>query len=138
MPMRRELYPENWEAIALRVKELARWQCEECGVVCKPAAHAKLTLTVAHLDHDPGNCCITNLRALCVPCHLRYDNAERKRIRDIEKRLDGLESQLEGDASRFRKEVYGRLLEVEQQVRGDGGAEAESPPGEDTWNGREC
>jgi hypothetical protein len=30
-------------------------------------------LTVAHLDHDPANCAPDNLRALCAPCHLRYD-----------------------------------------------------------------
>jgi hypothetical protein len=30
-------------------------------------------LTVAHLDHNPANCDRANLRALCAPCHCRYD-----------------------------------------------------------------
>jgi hypothetical protein len=32
-----------------------------------------IVLTVAHLDHDPRNCDLANLRALCQQCHLRYD-----------------------------------------------------------------
>lgn len=33
----------------------------------------KIVLTVAHLDHDPGNSDRANLRALCQRCHLNYD-----------------------------------------------------------------
>lgn len=33
----------------------------------------RFCLTVAHLDHVPQNCDRTNLRALCAPCHCRYD-----------------------------------------------------------------
>lgn len=33
--MRRELYPEGWEQIALRVKEEADWKCECCGKQCR-------------------------------------------------------------------------------------------------------
>jgi hypothetical protein len=32
-----------------------------------------IVLTCAHLDHDPRNCELTNLKALCQRCHLRYD-----------------------------------------------------------------
>jgi hypothetical protein len=32
-----------------------------------------IVLTVAHLDHDPRNCALSNLKALCQYCHLRYD-----------------------------------------------------------------
>lgn len=92
MPMRRELYPDDWEAIALRVKERADWRCEECGREClrpgerlrkrfpkvkKPVRHV---LTVAHLNHTPADCREENLRALCSVCHLRYD-APRRRAR---------------------------------------------------------
>lgn len=35
MPMKRELYPDNWEAIALEVKNKAHWFCEECGKPCR-------------------------------------------------------------------------------------------------------
>jgi hypothetical protein len=34
-----------------------------------------VVITVAHLDHDPRNCELTNLKALCQRCHLRYDAA---------------------------------------------------------------
>lgn len=31
MPMKRALYPDNWEQIARGLKERANWKCEECG-----------------------------------------------------------------------------------------------------------
>jgi hypothetical protein len=39
---------------------------------------------VAHLDHSPKNCDRSNLRALCAPCHCRYDlsqMARKKRLK---------------------------------------------------------
>lgn len=33
-----------------------------------------IVLTVAHLDHDPGNCDPANLRVMCQRHHLAYDN----------------------------------------------------------------
>lgn len=58
-----------------------RWQREtsdathddetgEWGYVDRPT---RFVLTVAHLDHNPANCDPDNLKALCAPCHLRYD-----------------------------------------------------------------
>lgn len=89
MPMQRDLYPEDWEAIALAVKEAADWRCQECGKQCRrpgePFDTHKRTLTVAHIDPDPNNVSEDNLRALCAPCHLRLDakmharNARRTR-----------------------------------------------------------
>lgn len=32
-----------------------------------------IVLTIAHLDHTPENCDLSNLRAWCQRCHLRYD-----------------------------------------------------------------
>lgn len=34
-----------------------------------------IVLTIAHLDHQPENCDLDNLRALCQMHHLRYDAA---------------------------------------------------------------
>lgn len=31
MPMKRERYPADWEAISLAVRERAGWKCETCG-----------------------------------------------------------------------------------------------------------
>lgn len=76
-PMQRDLYPDDWEAIALRVKDAADWTCQHCGKRCRrpsePFDTHKRTLTVAHLDHNPSNVADDNLLALCAPCHLRYD-----------------------------------------------------------------
>lgn len=37
----------------------------------------KIVLTVAHLDHDPTNNALDNLRALCQRCHNRHDAKHR-------------------------------------------------------------
>lgn len=86
MPMRRELYPDNWEAIAAAVKEAAGWKCQECGKQCRrpgePFDTHRNTLTVAHMNHKPQDIRLENLKALCAPCHLRYDakrHAETRR-----------------------------------------------------------
>ena len=121
MPMDRSLYPEDWEAIALAIKEESNWTCEECGRPCRQPGESRpalctrietehpkwagdlyelgedeesmliaipkltrFTLTVAHLDHVPENCDRSNLRALCAPCHCRYDlkaMATKKRLK---------------------------------------------------------
>ena len=111
MPMNRALYPDNWDSIAQQVKAEADWTCEACGRTCrKPGesqiqfmariqtarlseclviqeylAHPKRwVLTVAHLDHRPENCDRSNLKALCAPCHCRYDlsqMARKKRLK---------------------------------------------------------
>lgn len=87
--MDRKQYPANWNEIALEVKERAAWTCQDCGKVCrKPGEPGRQThtLTVAHLDHNPPNCARENLRALCAPCHLRYDarmHADRAKLRRL-------------------------------------------------------
>ena len=98
MPMDRKLYPEDWETIALEVKEAADWHCVECGRPCRRPGQrflelasllietgwirvgddnfehpTRFVLTVSHTDHNPANCQPENLRALCAPCHCRYD-----------------------------------------------------------------
>lgn len=106
MPWNRKLYPDNWEAIALEVKERAKWKCEECGKECRKKGESSLdfmsridtdwysecpvvkeftehptrwVLTVAHMDHCPENCDPENLKALCAPCHCRYDLSQMAR-----------------------------------------------------------
>lgn len=94
--MKRELYPPWWEMFSYWIRfHRAKGQCEcrgECGLHrdhpgprrCverngEPAkwARGKVVLTVAHLDHDPGNWDVKKLkervRAMCNRCHLRYD-----------------------------------------------------------------
>lgn len=118
MPMRRELYPTNWDAIALSIKQQVNWRCEQCKRPCKRHGEtlvdfekrllggAKLSefigekrgqyvLTVAHLDHNPGNNAPENLKALCTVCHLRYDAKQHaiSRYRNMRKRLEDLGQQ---------------------------------------------
>jgi hypothetical protein len=96
MPMKIKLYPKNWNEISLQTRTAANWQCEFCGKDCRKKkeslqgfvqrigadsdlekeilAHPqRFTLTTAHMIPDPSNCDPSNLKALCAPCHLRYD-----------------------------------------------------------------
>lgn len=62
-------YPEDWPAIAKRIKDTAGWKCERCQ-----HAHEVATgyvLTVHHLDGNKANVADWNLAALCQRCHLR-------------------------------------------------------------------
>lgn len=75
--MDRKRYPKNWQAIARQIKDEADWKCEFCHKQCRRPGESfdthKRTLTVAHLNHTPEDCRRENLKALCAPCHLRYD-----------------------------------------------------------------
>ena len=42
-------------------------------------AEMRVVLTVAHLNHDPGDCRDENLRAMCQACHLTYDAHQHAR-----------------------------------------------------------
>lgn len=42
----------------------------------------EIVLTVAHLDHTPENCELTNLRAWCQRCHLHYDRHHHAQTRN--------------------------------------------------------
>lgn len=61
-------YPDNWNEIALAVKEEADWKCVRCGRRHDP--ETGYTLTVHHLDINPANCAWWNVVALCQRCHL--------------------------------------------------------------------
>ncbi len=61
-------YPPNWVGIAEQVKDAAQWRCERCGHPHDPKAG--YTLTVHHVDMDPGNISEENLAPLCQRCHL--------------------------------------------------------------------
>ena len=74
---RRALYPADWRAITLAVKEAAHWTCQKCGTACyRPGERVRdwhRVLTCAHLDRDPAHNDPGNLKAFCVVCHLNYD-----------------------------------------------------------------
>jgi len=61
-------YPDNWQEIAMRIKDKADWRCERCGH--DNDIKNGYVLTVHHLDMNKGNCEDWNLAALCQRCHL--------------------------------------------------------------------
>ena len=85
--MDRKRYPKNWEQIAFKIKEKAKWKCTKCGLQClKPSddktklnksQKAKLTLTVHHLNYQPEDNRPENLVALCTSCHLLYHRRQK-------------------------------------------------------------
>ncbi|NER31122.1 MAG: HNH endonuclease [Symploca sp. SIO1C4] len=88
MPMERWRYPDNWEEIALEVKNAARWCCRRCGKQClqpgeskeglTPSDRARLTLTVHHANYLPEDNRLENLVPLCAPCHLLAHAGKKK------------------------------------------------------------
>lgn len=91
MPIRPEnkaKYPPNWKELSDSIRfGRAHRRCEFTtldGKRCtarhgRPHPHTGsiVVLTVAHLDHDPGNSDPANLRAGCQCCHNRYDRQHR-------------------------------------------------------------
>jgi len=73
----KDRYPDDWDAIALAVKDAADWVCGDCGRQCRkpgePFDTHRRTMSVHHLDHDPPNVDPSNLIALRAACHLRRD-----------------------------------------------------------------
>ena len=75
-------YPKNWLDIRQQVLIRAHFQCEGSPMFpnCRannydahPVTGSKVVLTIAHLDHTPENCAMSNLKAWCQRCHLNYD-----------------------------------------------------------------
>jgi len=91
MPMKRHLYPDDWEAIATAVKEAAGWKCEPCGMQCRRPGEKfdthRRTLTVAHVNHVESDCRPENLVAACPKCHLHYDGLRKAWQRLAKKRI---------------------------------------------------
>lgn len=87
MPINKEDYPDDWEAISWEIRNVRaenRCECEgECGLHdgrCTavnykphPVTGSKVILTVAHLDQDSTHGDPTRLKAMCQRCHLTYD-----------------------------------------------------------------
>ncbi|MDD9904805.1 MAG: hypothetical protein OXT06_14640 [Rhodospirillaceae bacterium] len=89
-PENRAKYPKDWDAISWRIRfERAEGKCE----FCQEAEHGKphpvtggmVVLTVAHLNHDPGEVgplgpgdSDDQLAAMCQRCHNTYDQPYRR------------------------------------------------------------
>jgi hypothetical protein len=82
-------YPDNWQEIALSVKESALWRCAKCHQQClRPGKQSgltksercALTLTVHHRNRIPEDNRPENLIALCTACHLSYHNRGQSNV----------------------------------------------------------
>ncbi|MEG4286362.1 HNH endonuclease [Microcoleus sp. A006_D1] len=82
-------YPDNWQSIALLVKESALWRCTKCNQQCLPSGtksgltkseRLKVTLTVHHRNRIPEDNRLENLVALCTACHLSYHNRRESNV----------------------------------------------------------
>jgi hypothetical protein len=61
-----------------------------CPVVAEYRAFPRrFLLTVAHLNHIPADCGRDNLKALCSPCHCRYDLKQMGRKRWLKRERHG-------------------------------------------------
>lgn len=113
MPMIRHLYPVDWDEISAQVKTKARWRCQHCDRPCRKPGESlyqfevrlgqefpeqvesflqrphAYTLTTAHLNHRPADCRPSNLRALCTPCHGRFDLAQMALKRSLKREREG-------------------------------------------------
>lgn len=52
MPWNRKLYPKNWDAIALAIKEQAGWNCQQCGRPCRKPKEKDWEL-IDRVEADP-------------------------------------------------------------------------------------
>ena len=88
--MPKSRYPDNWEEIALKIKEKSGWRCAKCGMLClKPnekvpgltkSERMKRTLQVHHRNYTPEENCPENLICLCCACHLEMHTRKRGNV----------------------------------------------------------
>ena len=88
MPCDYSIYPPNWPEIRERILKRAGNCFEVCGAENyqpHPVTGSRVILTIAHLDHDPGNWEVSDsrLKAMCQKCHNSYDAKTRARNRKL-------------------------------------------------------
>ena len=89
-PENRSKYPANWQEIRKAILDRAGHCCEGSPAYpdCRAANYHRhpvtgsiVILTTAHLDHNPANNDLNNLRAWCQRCHNTYDAPSRQQRR---------------------------------------------------------
>jgi 5-methylcytosine-specific restriction endonuclease McrA len=74
----KSLYPSYWKQLSAYLRTLKPY-CEVCGARDRephPVTGKLVIIAVAHLDHNPRNCAINNLKTMCARCHLKYDREQ--------------------------------------------------------------
>ena len=83
-------YPDNWDEIALSIKEQAQWRCRKCNMQCirsgedtsglTKSERMVKTLVVHHANYTPEDNRAENLIPLCSACHLGYHTRKKSNI----------------------------------------------------------
>lgn len=88
MPLTKEKrlkYGEGWKLLSLKlIEERAKNHCEMCGAkrtMNNDKRGKRVTLNVAHLDHNCLNNEMFNLMVMCGKCHLNFDRKDNLRRR---------------------------------------------------------
>ena len=103
------IHSPEWKAIVAQVRQRSADMCEgdtlgfDCGSINgrpNPKTGSKVVLTVAHLDQQPENNDLSNLRHLCQRCHNLWDlpfrqaNAQARRERERRRHAEHEQGQL--------------------------------------------
>jgi len=81
-PENKGRYPSNWRDIVAQVRERSGDRCEGSPAFpdCRadngkphPETGSRVVLTTGHLNHEPEDCRLSNLKHWCQRCHLVYD-----------------------------------------------------------------
>jgi len=64
-------YAQNWVQISNELKRLKNYICQKCGVNLQ---NAPQYLHTHHMDSNPSNNVVDNLKVLCISCHAEQFN----------------------------------------------------------------
>ena len=61
-----QFYAKNWNQISNKLKRIKNYTCQKCGIRLE---EAKKYLHTHHVDSNPSNNIVGNLKVLCIECH---------------------------------------------------------------------
>ncbi len=64
-------YAKNWNQISKELKRMKNYTCQKCAINLQNAKHF---LHTHHIDSNPSNNIISNLKVLCIECHSQEYN----------------------------------------------------------------
>jgi len=66
-----QFYAKNWNQISSELKKIKNYTCQKCDIHLK---EAQKYLHTHHVDSNPSNNIIGNLKVLCIECHANEFN----------------------------------------------------------------
>lgn len=94
-------YPPSWKFLSKQCREEAGWKCQECGLNLETNRYH---LHAHHIDLDPHNNRLENLRALCRGCHAEQEGTGHDRMKDDQDYEEFLNHH--GEEWKFRRRVF--------------------------------